>query len=207
MSAKAIDITKDLVVKFVESALRAENPSLLPHVPMVGTLVKLYDLRNEIKRLLFEENVKTFLHCLDEMPNEEIAGYLDKVETDAEFRAKVGRTILELERLEDTRKAEFSARLFIGHLRGHLDEGSYQSLRFALERLYVPDVTELKDFYDKLKTDPDYRGHAAPNQSALQRLCSCGLLEGPITALGGGLLYYLNESGNQFVELVLNSDD
>lgn len=206
MSTKSADITKDLVVKFIESALKAADPSLLQDVPLVGTLVKLHDLRKEFKRLLFEENVKTFLYCLNEIPNEEIASYVHKVETDTEFRTKVGRTVLELEKFDDARKAEYSARLFIGYLRGHLDEGPYQSLRFALERLHVPDVSELKDFYDNSQTEPSYRGQRTQNWGALQRLASCGLLTGPSTGLSAPLMYHLSESGKQFVELALDSD-
>ncbi len=208
MSQRAFDAAKDIATKLVETALKVADPTILQDVPLVGTAVKAYDLAKEFKRLHFKQKLKLFINNLDQLSRDEIDSCLEKMNQSNDFKYKVGWTILELERLDDTRKADYSARLFIAYLRAQVDEAAYQALRFALERLYVPDLAELSIFYDKCQTDHRYFGREN-DFNALQRLGACGLLMGPSTGFSAPFVYKLNDIGEQFVEFALlpNSGD
>lgn len=205
MSQRLSDIGKDLGIKLLEGALKVADPRLVELVPLGDKIVKVYDLSKEFRRLVFEQKLKEFINNLGQLPPDEINGYIDKMNKSESLKFRVGSTILELDRLDDTRKAEYSAKLFVAYLRSQINEPEYQSLRYALERLYVPDLVELKKFYDKHQSDPNYLG-LENSDHALQRLTACGLLVGPVTGLGGVPLFHLNDTGKQFVELALQAE-
>jgi hypothetical protein len=198
---------KSLAISWGEVLVQVfSKNSSLAGVPVVRSLASIINVARGIREHFFVEKIKTFLNCLDEVPASERAKYLCRLRDEEDFQMEVGRTLAELDLLDDHRKPKLAARLFVAYLRKNIDSSTYQSLRFALLRIYAPDLGELESFYDEFKNDPSYHGRGKNTVVALQRLSGCGLIDGPNTGLGSPNMYEINENGQKFVEFALKNE-
>lgn len=148
-------------------------------------------------------NLRRYIRAFDDVPDDEIAGFVSRLQNNEVYRHRVGASLLELGLLEDDKKASWLGKLTLAYSRGAFNEEKFDVLRYSIRNTYAQDLQELRKFYDAVEADPEYRGHGYENTLALQRLGGAGLLSGPTTSNSGSSLYYLNEYGKLMVENAL----
>ena len=129
-----------------------------------------------------------------DIPEEEKKKFLKKLDANPKFRRKVGETlVLLLDRLDDMEKPELVGKLFKAYMLGRIEFPAFQRLAAAVERAYLPDLFELKGYYDGQSSD----------DAIAQRLASHGLLHFSVEVLigGGKIRYSISGLGELLVEI------
>ncbi len=181
---------------------RFMEEGLLKDIPLLGTMVKVASTIRSISNLLFLKKVHRFLTRLDEISQRERITFAAKLDADGQERARVGENLfLLLERLNDMRKPDMLGKACSAYVRGELSFRQMQVLNAAIDRLDIPYLGDLADFYGG--PSDSY----APETEALQHLAYCGLATvffGSGAALRGKRGgYQQNEIGKLFVKIIM----
>ncbi len=149
--------------------------------------------------------LERYLRAFEDVPEDEMDKFVLRLQNDEVYRHKVGASLLELELLEDDRKAGWLGKLTLAYSRGVFNEEKFDVLRYSIRNTYAQDLNELWKFYEVVGGDQNSSGLKYENELALQRLAGTGLLSGPTTALSG-IIFHLNEYGKLMVENALMDD-
>lgn len=195
-----IELIANLADRLADKGLDSDLASV---VPGLDRIAKACILAIEWKKQLDIQKIVAFLNNLDQIDHEERQIYCEKMASNEKFKRSVGETLASIPNLDDADKPAFAARLFMAYLRSELSYGDYHMLRFALERLYIRDLPVLKATCDIQKRQA-WQERGDVDSVAQQRLAVCGLIAGPVTALGGVTLYAIGHLGCQFIRFALD---
>jgi len=169
---------------------------LLKDIPIVNTLSAIYSTSVSIRNYLFMKKIIRFLSEITDIAEQERKKFVRQLDKDKEFKRKVGENvILLLERLDDMDKLEIVGKLFKAYILGRIQFTNFQRLASAVERIYLPDLSELKKHYS----------HESTDDLVSQRLAVNGLLSFSVDVMygGGKMSYSINELGKLLVEICL----
>ena len=172
---------------------------LLRDIPIVGSIVGVGRAVVSISNHLFLKKVFRFLAKLNDVSPEERAEFVEKLETDAGQRQKVGeKLILLLDRFDDLQKADLLGKIFKAYIKGTIDYIKFQKLSTALENMGIHNLPELKKYYG------GNIGIGGIDEQALQEFAFAGLVRLQFTgAIGGASGYQHSDLGKLFIEIVL----
>lgn len=135
----------ELGAEGTEIALKqALDDSVLKEIPIVGSIVKLYDIGASIRDRLFTEKVRQFLIAFNEVPEEKRSKLRKAVLSGKDECEKiVQKIILIIEFQSDLEKSELIANFFLAYLDEMI---SNSDLRRALDVTSTYFLDDLKQF-------------------------------------------------------------
>jgi hypothetical protein len=176
------DFLKDDSEILIDSLLK---DGLLKEIPIIKAINSVVKTGMAIRDLLFIHKVVKFLTVIGSIPKEERLAFGKKMDTDSKYRHKVGETlIIALDRLDDMKKSEYLAKLFIGVIKGIITNDTFKMLSFALDKAYISDIEAILYYYKNGET-------TIGDSSIWERLYSTGLMN--ITV---GVSQIIDVSGN-----------
>lgn len=135
------DVAVDASELAVDSLL---DEGLLKDVPIVGTLVKVVSASSTIADKLFLKKLLTFLFHLQEIPPDERAKIIAKIDESKAYRTKVGEKLLYIvDACADHETAGLVSKVFKHFLQGKIDYGQFLKTASVLQRLNITDFNWL----------------------------------------------------------------
>ena len=191
----AVDLLADLTEVAIDQMI---DEDVLKDIPIVGSVLKLYNAGVGIKEYLFIRKLKKFFSQLQNVSEIDRAKFSEKVKGDERFRARVGENLLlVLERLDDMAKPQLVARAFVAFVEERITHDDFTRLSTAIDRAYLPDLTELKVHSTGYQGTDDWA----------QNLATCGLMSIGGTSYYGGntdISYKTNSLGELLITVCLN---
>jgi len=174
-------------------------------IPIAKLAQESYKYYNKRCESLLLSKLEKFLWAFQDIPIEERQEMLKKLESDNDYKHKVGeQLILLLEKMEDMHKPVLLARAFIAYAKGLIDVVQLQRINFGIVHVFTYNLSALKQYY-LMETDNKV-SHNPLESSVLQNLANCGFID--LTAgLGGGIGSKKNELGKLFVEHILQDEE
>ena len=182
-------------------------------IPILGTVVGLARIGLSIRDLQFMKKLHRFLAEIQTVPQKERQKFVDKMNEEEGFEARVGEDLLLLlERLDSMKKPQMVGRIFKAWLEGRIDEDTHQRLQHSVDRINIHSVPRLIEFYNVYFSEgPQATWRDSPiNNNTFQDLVMAGLID---MKLGAGFL--LDESADYeqiaqharlFIEIALEHD-
>jgi hypothetical protein len=160
------EIAEDMTEVAIDSVMK---DGIAKDIPVVGIGTKLLAVGNKIRGEWFLRSVKLFVDALDDVSDEKVAAFLEEMQSD-KYEKKVGITLLViLDRMDDEQKPLLIGRYFAAYLQREISFEVFQRIARIIERIYLPDLKELKNFYP-------YRSLRA-EALAMEGLLNSGLIE------------------------------
>lgn len=180
----------ELVLDGGEVALKqVVDNSLLKDIPVVGSIVKAYEIGASIRDRLYVEKLKKFLRCLNEIPaqkKEEMKGAI--VSGERPMSTVSEKILLVIESQTDMEKSEMVANFFLAYLDGLLSESE---LRKAIDVTASAFLDDLKEF---LKGN-GMSGFMRSTYENLERSNISGLINTPLIGIDPVTMRELREDG------------
>ena len=143
-SDSVVDVSKEYLELGIDTALES---GLLKDIPIVNTVVGIFNVAGTVKEHLLAKKLILFLNQLSIISQEQRTKMIERLNEDDKFSGRVGSAVIEiLERMESERKPELAARVFAAYAR---EEISFEDLRrvlLALERVPSFDIDKLVEF-------------------------------------------------------------
>lgn len=140
------------VLEFALDQLLDEG--LLKDFPVVGTAIKLAGLGKSIRDRLFLAKLQRFLSALPDVQAEEKEKFQEKVQSDKDFRNRVGETLLLIiERLDSLEKPEMLAKTFAYFMKGKISESDFRRLASAIDLAFIDDLKFLSAKFKQYHND------------------------------------------------------
>lgn len=189
---------KDIFSEGAELALDSLlKDGLIKEIPVIRTLIELYNTGVTIKDYLFTKKLLKFLKQVSQAKKEDYEEFVRKLDSDEKFKRRVGENlILLLDRMDDMGKPEMVGMLFKAYISRQIDYGNYQRLASAVDRVYLPDLDDLKKYYKNTPTS------GTNNQG----LAALGLLHSEVeTRVGASpIVYSISHLGKLLIEICLD---
>lgn len=163
--------------------------SLLKDIPIVGSIVKAYEVGASIRDHLYVAKLREFLQCLDEVPaqkKEEMKRSI--VSGERPISTVSEKILLVIESQTDMEKSEMVANFFLAYLDGILSESE---LRKAIDVTASAFLDDLKEF---LKGN-GMRGFMRATYEDLERSNISGLVNTPLIGVDSVTMRELREDG------------
>jgi hypothetical protein len=165
-----VEIGKEALEMGIDAALES---GILKDIPIVSTIVGVFNVGGTIRDQLLASKVICFLAKLSELSKEERDAMVDKLNEDRKFAGRVGDALVEiLDRMESERKPGIAAKCFAAYARGHIDYLQLRRLLVAIERLPSFDIDELREFAESTIEE-----QGATDQHFLISLVNAGLAQ------------------------------
>jgi hypothetical protein len=128
------DITAEGLDILLDSAL---EEGLGQDIPIVGWLVKTYDVMHTVRDRLFLRKILRFLRGTQATTAEERHAFAERMEADPAYQRQVGEHLfLLLDRHETVDKSELLGRVFAALIRQEISYEEYQRYAFIIDRLF-----------------------------------------------------------------------
>jgi hypothetical protein len=151
--------------------------SLLKDVPIVGSLVKIYEIGASIRDHLYTAKVSKFLLCLDEVPEEDRARLRKSIRYgDGETERLAEKILLVIESQSDIEKSEIIANQFLAYLDSQINS---QEFRRALDVTANCFLDDIKQFLE----GDGFHGFLRAKFEDLERWGIAGLINSPLIGL------------------------
>jgi len=187
------DVAAELAEVALDSVLDASE--IIEAVPFLGSVLKLAKVGISIRDRLFLKKLAGFLFELDKVSPTERAKYILKLSDDPDFKEKIGVNLLILlEKLDDIDKPTLIGKLFCFYIKGEIDYLLFARLAVTIDKLYLPDLSRLFEFTDKVDLRSD---------DANLSLANVGLLYMPSDTVG--VCYAISKTGLRLIELLNKS--
>jgi len=163
---KAMELIADLGEVAIDDLLK---DGTLKDIPILGDLLKLYNLGVGVRDYLFLQKLMKFLYHLKEVPDADKEQFINKVKGDKKFKKLTGENlILILERLDDLNKPELVGKAFCAYVEGKITYDEFILLSTAIDRTRISDIKAL----EKISVSWIFSG----NSDWEQRLANCDLM-------------------------------
>jgi hypothetical protein len=207
-SGGARDITAEGVELLLDSAL---DEGLVQDIPIVGWLVKTYDVVNSIRERIFLQKLLRFLRETQATAAEERKAFAERMEADPDYQRKVGENLfLLLNRHETVDKSELLGHVFAALVREEISDEEFQRYAFIIDRLFLQDLTHLARHYASIaafeaaREQGDHVGwEQFLDEKTTQALFGNGLLDSSSGYVE--TLYQRNELGEKLIQLIRSS--
>ncbi|MDM8560668.1 hypothetical protein [Candidatus Parabeggiatoa sp. HSG14] len=195
------NVSAEMAEYFLDNML--EN-DVLKSIPVFRTLQSIYKSYRGIRDMLFVKKLCKFLFTIQEIPREERQEMINKLESDDNYKQKVGeQLIFLLDRMDDMDKPVLLAQAFIAYSKGLIDIIQLQRISFGIDHVFIYNLSELKRYY-LMETD-DNKSHDILEPMVFQNLANCGFVN-LTTGYGSGVGIHKNELGKLFVEHILRDE-
>jgi hypothetical protein len=142
------DITAEGLDILLDSAL---EEGLVQDIPIVGWLVKTYDLMHTVRDRIFLRKILRFLRGTQATTAEERHAFAERMEADPAYQRQVGESLfLLLDRHETVDKSELLGRVFAALIRQEISEEAFQRYAFIIDRLFLQDLLHLERHYARV---------------------------------------------------------
>jgi len=173
----------DIAAEAAEIALDSIlDEGLLENVPVFGWLKKICNVVGTVRDRIFLKKVANFLAGTRNIPEDDRALFLEKIEKAPEFSKKVGESlVLLLERQEDFEKALILGKAFSRYVRGHIGYEQFLKLAKSVELAYIGDLRNLAEYYARIQSYDSKQGKPFSDwldDQTSQSLYSSGLIRG-----------------------------
>lgn len=110
VSDKALGLVKDYSELAMDSFL---DEGTLKEIPILGTLFSIYKIGSSLRERHYIKKIVVFLNQLKDIPKKQREDFLSKLDNNDKFKESIfEKTLLLLERLDETHKAEMIGNLF-----------------------------------------------------------------------------------------------
>lgn len=168
-------------------------------IPPISATIKILTEITNLSNTLLEAKIKDFLFELESIEKQEQEEFVKEMEENPKKAEKVGEIILfSLDKISDTDKSKFLAKIFIAYVRGKIDFSDFRRITEAVNTAFVDD---LKTLNNKV-TNPD-RIPPRSQEIYLRYLSSSGLtqiLAGELIDDAGQIYYEVTELGLKFLK-------
>jgi hypothetical protein len=198
------DITAEGLDILLDSAL---EEGLVQDIPIVGWLVKTYDVMHTVRDRIFLRKILRFLRGTQATTAEERHAFAERMEADPAYQRQVGESLfLLLDRHETVDKSELLGRVFAALIRQEISEEVFQRYAFIIDRLFLQDLTDLERHYASVMTFEAARTRGDQtnfeqflDEQTTQALFGNGLLNSEGTF---ETTYHRNELGETLIRLL-----
>lgn len=123
------------------------NSDLLKEIPVVKTVVGVFETAGSFKDELLTKKVLRFFMHLSEISEEERIEMVERLNEDDKFSGKAGEAVIEiLDRMSSEKKPEYAAKFFAAYARREIEYKELRRILVALEQVPSFDIEELKKF-------------------------------------------------------------
>ncbi|EMY3089793.1 hypothetical protein ACLFME_005389 [Klebsiella quasipneumoniae] len=138
------DLKKEYAEIGIDSLL---DSGILKEIPLVGTLLGLYNVVDSVRDHIFTEKIFRFLTEFSELSEADRINMIDRLNEDDKFAGRAGERMLEIiDRIESEEKPELVATFLKAFSRKEISFEELRRLLSALERLPSFDLSKLPDF-------------------------------------------------------------
>jgi hypothetical protein len=131
------------------------NDGLLKDLPVVGWVVAAGKTASTVRDYFLIRKILRFLAGLSDVPKAERDSFVVKVEEDNKFGNRVAETlIMLLDRYDHINKAALMSKLFYSYGKGEIDYSDFLRLSTAVDRAFMPDLSDLLDYFADKGNDP-----------------------------------------------------
>jgi hypothetical protein len=183
------------------SELTSED--ILGRVPIFGAIFNFYKGCISISDQLFLRKIAYFLAGCKKKDSSEKTEFQQQLAIDHKLRVKVGEDLLLiLEGIENFEKAAAIGKVFMGRLRGDIDEDTFFKLATAIKNASIADLRALERSYKRIATYDPKAGK--PFSDSLDDATAQSLYTVGLVRADGYMetLYLHNELGNQLLTLL-----
>jgi hypothetical protein len=141
------DNLKDLLAEGAELSIdHFLEEGVLKEIPFFGSLYKGYKTAFGIRESIFAKKIFKFLTELSDIPQEKREAFVNKLESNHEYRHKVGEKLLVLiEQLDDIEKPQIIGRLLKASINEKITYEEFLRLASIVDKGFLPDLMKLKD--------------------------------------------------------------
>jgi hypothetical protein len=204
---------RDLIAEGLDTVLHsALDIGPVRDIPVVGWLVKTYDVIKSIREQLYLLKILRFLKGVQGITAEERHAFAARMATDPDYERRVGESVfLLLDRHETADKSELLGRVFKALVRREISEEEFQPYAFIIDRLFLQDLTYLAQHYRSIADFEAARAASREqgehvgwedflDERTTQALFGIGLLD----ASGGYVetLYQRNDRGEKLIRML-----
>jgi hypothetical protein len=142
MSDDLDDLIVDGASDLIDFAFdQVTDSELLKDLPFIGFAVKIAKAGLSVRDRLFLRKVQLFLAALPKIEDEKKARFQEQLDSDKEFRNRVGETLLLIiERLDSLKKPEMLAKAFAYFMKGKIKEQEFRRLASAIDLAFIDDL-------------------------------------------------------------------
>jgi len=125
-------------------------------IPVIGTLLKSYDLAHSVKEQLFARKILAFLQSIESCTDDERFSLLNKLQDEKESPERVGTAlVMILDRLDDLAKPSLIGKLFMACARGAISADMLFRMCSYVDRLYIGDLKALSKIGKQIGFAPE----------------------------------------------------
>lgn len=204
ISNELINLSEDIVEIGIDAFLAN---GLLKEIPIINSFIELAKVGIGIRDKLFAKKILKFLYELKEIPDGVRREYVNKLNANSNYSAKVGESLLLIiDKLDDMRKAELIGKLFAYLINGVICYETFLRLSIIIEKCFLPDLSKLKLFCNNGIIE-DEEKHILYNLGVLNSLGIDGqtyLYNKNEEPTNKKIQFNINENGKAIVELLNN---
>ena len=145
---KTIDSSnlEGLTTDFAEIALDSVmEDGILKEIPVFGTIFKVAKLGVNVNDFLLYKKVFKFLFQIKDISLDKRQQFYENIKETEDYNKNVGEAVLLLlDKLDDMEKPAIIGKLFAETLNGNLDYKTFLRLSYIVERMFAPDIQELR---------------------------------------------------------------
>lgn len=204
-----VDLLSELGDILVEPLLK-DGP--IDSVPVLGAAVKVLRGFQSVRDAHFLRKLSEFVRASPRVSDEKRAAFLAKFDADPQFRKRtMEHLVTVLDRLDDTEKAPYLARIFAALMSGEITPDQLRRFCIMLDRATLSDLRALRRFVeasaDARLTLEEFDGLEGIGLAAIQHSIVRPKVQGEVVGRvnfgGTDVLVAVNPTGKRFVEVAV----
>lgn len=174
-SDEALELVKEYSELAVDSFL---NEGTLKEIPILGTLFSLYKIGDSLRDRHYIKKIAVFLNQLKDIPKKQREAFLSKLDNNDKFKESIfEKTLLLLERLDETHKAEMTGNLFRLYIMEVIGKDKLMRLSGIVERIPLYDALAFHYAYSLIDKDWEGVKPYSMEHASQSSLLSLGLMD------------------------------
>lgn len=175
VSDEALGLVKDYSELAMDSFL---DEGTLKEIPILGTLFSIYKIGSSLRERHYIKKIIVFLNQLKDIPKKQREEFLSKLDNNDKFKESIfEKTLLLLERLDETHKAEMTGNLFRLFIMEVIDKDKLLRLSGIVERIALYDALALHFTHSLIDKDWEGIQPYSMSEASESSLYSLGLME------------------------------
>ena len=171
--------------------------TFLENQPVIGTIVRMWNIGNTIKDALFVKKLYYFLENLPKFNLEEKEKFIKKYKNDDETFAE---TLFEiLDKINDINKCKYESNIFAQYYCGNISYDLFKKYSYALQILNESDIC----YAAKIINEIDNYNNYVTDNSYSSRFFTCGMAS--ILTYPGTCALSFNDETKKFLSIIINN--
>ena len=191
----ALSNFKDQCVESAQAGLDILlDGTFLENQPIVGSIVRLWNIGQSIIDALFIKKLYDFLVNLPKFTSKEKEEFIKKYKKDDE---KFAETLFEiLDKINDTNKCKYESNIFVAYYQGKIDYELFKKYSYALQILNESDIKYAENIINNIENFTEY----VTDNSYSSRFFTCGMAN--ILTYPGTCALSFNEETEKFLNII-----